>query len=215
MTDLFRPFATALNTPYSAMLGAGTAAVGDPFWMETILHQGISAFNSNPNTYKVFRNVKNYGAVGDGVNDDTAAIKSASFLFALRLSDTSHQRSYIRRQSVWRQDMFFVYVCDSNLLVRARRSPKLCIVSRQQLYTFLLGGPKFGFVQCFDSLIKSNTERTLFQRLSSPITSHNWLETLAHRPLFAPRLDSLVSQSSVRFECTILPILMNLKTLLL
>lgn len=34
------------------------------YWYETISHQGISAFNSNPATYKVYRNVKDYGAKG-------------------------------------------------------------------------------------------------------------------------------------------------------
>jgi glucan 1,3-beta-glucosidase len=34
-----------------------------PHWLENIKHQGISAFNSD-SSYKVFRNVKDYGAKG-------------------------------------------------------------------------------------------------------------------------------------------------------
>ncbi|KAF9531445.1 exo-beta-1,3-glucanase [Crepidotus variabilis] len=70
-------FVVALGSTCSSPLGAGNAAPSDPFWLERIKHQGKSAFNANPNGYQVFRNVKDFGAVGDGVHDDTAAINNA------------------------------------------------------------------------------------------------------------------------------------------
>ena len=41
-------------------------AVTDPsYWLADITHQGISAFNPDPSTYTVFRNVKDFGAAGE------------------------------------------------------------------------------------------------------------------------------------------------------
>ncbi|KAJ7582651.1 exo-beta-1,3-glucanase [Mycena floridula] len=67
----------SLGTSCSAPVTSGTAAPSDPFWLQTIKHQGTAAFNSNPAGYQVFRNVKDFGAIGDGVADDTAAINNA------------------------------------------------------------------------------------------------------------------------------------------
>ena len=55
---------SSLGSSCSKPLGAGTSAVGDPFWMETIKHQGTAAFKPNSSSYKVFRNVKDFGAKG-------------------------------------------------------------------------------------------------------------------------------------------------------
>jgi len=51
----------------SLLLAAASAArLVAGYWMEEIPHQGRSTFNSDPDNYVVFRNVKDYGAVGDG-----------------------------------------------------------------------------------------------------------------------------------------------------
>lgn len=55
----------ALGSSCSAPLTPGASA-SDPFWLQSITKRGTSAFNSNPSAYKVFRNVKDYGAKGDG-----------------------------------------------------------------------------------------------------------------------------------------------------
>ncbi|CAK5264005.1 unnamed protein product [Mycena citricolor] len=69
--------AQSLGSSCSTPLGSGTAGPSNAFWLQDIKHQGTAAYNANPSTYPVFRNVRDYGAIGDGVHDDTAAINAA------------------------------------------------------------------------------------------------------------------------------------------
>lgn len=47
------------------LLVLAAAAVQAAYWMEQVKHQGIAPFNPDKG-YQVFRNVKDFGAKGDG-----------------------------------------------------------------------------------------------------------------------------------------------------
>jgi glucan 1,3-beta-glucosidase len=78
----------------STTLGPGKASPGDPYWLQSIKHQGTAAYNPHPTSYQVFRNVKDFGAKGDGVTDDTAAIKLGLVISNLQTDRTSPFRIY-------------------------------------------------------------------------------------------------------------------------
>lgn len=49
----------------------------DTFWLSRIARQGTSPFLSDSSEYVVYRNVKDFGAKGDGSTDDSAAFNAA------------------------------------------------------------------------------------------------------------------------------------------
>ncbi|KAG8903261.1 hypothetical protein FRC01_009261, partial [Tulasnella sp. 417] len=61
-----------IDNPVSSAAGAS-----DPHWMQTTTRRGKSPYNPSPSTYKPYRNVKDSGAKGDSVTDDTAPINTA------------------------------------------------------------------------------------------------------------------------------------------
>ena len=64
-THYHGPKAGTFNLHIPPVVQELLADAADPsYWLADISHQGLAAFNPNPSGYKVFRNVKDYGAVG-------------------------------------------------------------------------------------------------------------------------------------------------------
>lgn len=55
---------------------AAAAASASSYWVSSITRQGSAPFGGN-SSYTIYRNVKDYGATGDGSTDDTDAINAA------------------------------------------------------------------------------------------------------------------------------------------
>jgi glucan 1,3-beta-glucosidase len=66
---------------FSSLLTLCVAATVRAFWMEEVAHQGISAYNPDPN-YKVFRNVKEFGAKGDGGERETLSADARGLIWS-------------------------------------------------------------------------------------------------------------------------------------
>lgn len=56
---------------------ASSPGAQSDFWLPNVPHNGTSPFLLNAPNYHIYRNVRDFGAVGDGVHDDTDAFNAA------------------------------------------------------------------------------------------------------------------------------------------
>jgi glucan 1,3-beta-glucosidase len=106
--------AVALGSQCSSPIGNGNAAAGDPYWLQSMPHVGRAAFNPSPSTYTVYRNVNDYGAVGDGIADDTNASFSSDVWSVSHLPSTGNQRCYFRCAHLHHAGIETQYSVDQN-----------------------------------------------------------------------------------------------------
>lgn len=69
--------ATASPPAAAAPVPSPGAQAASSYWFADIDHTKDTVWQNNDTSYKIFRNVLDYGAVGDGTTDDTAAINLA------------------------------------------------------------------------------------------------------------------------------------------
>ncbi len=76
LTVILAPASLVEAVPQSIPTPGSAPSTSSNFWVANIKRQGAVAFG-NSTSYKVYRNVQEYGAKGDGSTDDTDAINKA------------------------------------------------------------------------------------------------------------------------------------------